>query len=609
MSGAANTQLRAYSVGPAPASNTRRLHLNEFRFSHSSHVLKVLGGALGDAFNESELLTNYQAGQDRALSAAIAHYAGAPSEAHVLIAAGSDEVLRAILDTCGHKTLLMGVPSYTHFEHNARLRGMEIVAYPIGLGTPPEDHLMSLEYYSGLLQAGCLVYLCSPNNPTGDLWSGEVVGRLARLYPASLFVVDEAYIEFASVVRAPPGDADPQTPRSLANVFDSRQAREALNFLSASKMAFELDNVVVTRTMSKAFGLAALRVGYALATPGRIRKIAVAVSPKAMNPIAAPVACAALESLGHYWLTTREACREAERAVAALRKSGWYAVDTPGNFYLVYVGHTADAVRRLADAGVQARDRGELPGLSGFIRLTAGTRADSDAVLSAFADLAPVKQPPIQTFYTPKGKIAQVKGLMKQTFEVLQKNRVVVFAQGGTMLGMFRHRGGLFPGGAIPWDDDGDLAYVLGPDGPDPLADLVDTFRREGLTLQRNRTDAYWQVGTNAPGTVISPVHVDIFSYARVQEKPGGPWAYVLGDPRFRDEDPGSLQAHCNTKYADDELFPLDDSYRFYDLPIPMPAKSGAVLRRALGEDFMVKARVRTGDGLVEYELADTTPA
>ena len=335
------------------------------------------------------------------------------------------------------------------------------------------------------------------------------------------------------------------------------------------------------------------------------------MSPKAFSATSMEVANVALANLAHYRARAMDAGREAERAVHLLKSHGWWALGTPGNFYLVYVGEGADrAVDVLAQRGVQVRNRDELPGLSGFVRVTAGNAADTDAVLAAFAHLRgriSSTAPPPQMLYTNKGTVAEVKTLMRRALAALRTAGVEVFAQSGTMLGMFRHKrrvGDKWQGGMIPTDDDGDLAYVRGADGSDPLAGHVALFAAAGLTLQRNRTDAYWQVGTNAPGAMISPVHIDVFSYS------GSPaTGYVLDDPRFREEEPGSAQAHCNTRYAHDELYPLSHEYLFYDMPIPMPAKSGEVLTRALGGDYMRVMRVRHPDGLIEVHLKDYTYA
>jgi histidinol-phosphate aminotransferase len=609
---ATSPALRPYSVGGPVDRQVRRLHLNEYRFAHPPAVIEALRSAL-DTSRVDDLLTNYQSGPDPVLAEDLARYVGAPSARNILVAAGSDEILRAILDTCplrGQRALLMGVPGYTHFEHYARLKCLEIVAYPIGLGTSAADHEASLRYYADLLVAGCLVYLCSPNNPTGDMWGRDTVAALAAEFPRSLFLVDEAYIEFASVAGnlSDPVDVDVDDSSPL------ELHAAALNARSLAAVALAHENVVVTRTFSKAFGLAALRIGYAVGAEKTIELLGIAVSPKAFNPIAAPVAHAALHCLAHYRRTTLAARREAQIAVKSLCVAGWWALDTPGNFYLVYVGDAAGVTAALGGLGVQVRNRDDLPGLAGFVRLTAGTPADTIAVIQAFARLTPPTAKPPQALYTPKGVVAAVKALTKRVLCLLRTADVQVWAQGGTLLGMLRHQTPLVPGGMIPTDDDVDLAYVRA-NSKDPLEPLVSFFAGAGLTLQRNRTGAYWQVGTNKVGGEISPVHIDIFSYSLVNTFPynlvGMGWGaqYVLDDVRFQEEDPSSPQAHCNTKYALDELFPLSTAYRFYDLVIPVPAKAEAALRRALGADCMQIMRSRTPSGLVEITLKDFSPA
>jgi hypothetical protein len=310
-----------------------------------------------------------------------------------------------------------------------------------------------------------------------------------------------------------------------------------------------------------------MRIGYAVGLPKIIGELNVAVSPKAFGPVASLVARAALRHLGHYRRTALAARAETASLVAALKAAGWWALDTPGNFFLVYVA-AASVSATLAARGIQVRNRDDLPGLAGFVRITAGTAEDSAAVLAAFAEMAPPTEAPPQTLYTSKGHVAGCKALMKRTLQVLRASGVEFFAMAGTMLGMLRH------GGMIPWDDDGDLAYVRDPAHDQGLV-LVAQFRAAGLTFQRNRTDAYWQVGTNEPGTVISPVHVDFFSFREVRG-PDGSVAYEL-DERFRHEKPDSPQASCDTRYSAAELYPLRTDFRYYGEMIPMPAQTEAV--------------------------------
>jgi histidinol-phosphate aminotransferase len=596
---------RAYSVGPAPPSDVRRLHLNEFRGSHPSAVIAATMIPI-----HQESLTNYQSGPDSALIDDLARYVDVMPQ-NILLAAGSDELLRAVIDTSaqrGHMTVIMGVPGYTHFEHFARLRSdLELIRYPIGLCTDAAAHEAALRYFKPHLTGGALVYLCSPNNPTGDMWSREVVGKLAREFPLSLFLVDEAYVEFASVAQiAREGDG------GLVKTSDFAPIAKAFNKASLAALAVSAENknIIVTRTMSKAFGLAALRIGYAVGTASILQSVGVAVSPKAFHLAAAPAAREVMRHLAHYYFDAHETRARSLETVEALKERGWWAMNTDGNFYLVYVGQKASAkVKILAEAGVQVRDRSDLPGLAGFVRVTAGTKEDAEAVLIAFRQLIPPKEKPPQLLYTDKGVVAAVKELMRRVLKVLDSIHFEYWAQSGTMLGMARH-GAWNPnkfrwdGGMIPTDDDGDLAYRRTPQGFDPLAEHVRTFEEAHLTLQRNRTDAYWQVGTNAHGHVISPIHIDIFSYSGSEAD-----GYALDDVRFREETPNCPQAHCNTRYSHSELFPLRRDYTFYGMQIPMPAGCEAVLKRCLGADCMRVMRIRRPDGIVEVELEDFSTA
>jgi histidinol-phosphate aminotransferase len=596
----------AYSVGPAPPAGARRLHLNEFRYEHAPGVVAALREAARQA--PDVLLAHYQAGPSEALVADIARYVGAQSPANILLTPGSDDALRAAIDTSyarGHECVVMGAPGYTHFEHYARLKPLRVIQYAIGLGTSPADHAASLRYYADELGSGCLVYLCSPNNPTGDLWAPNTVAGFAAAYPRSLFLVDEAYIEFAS--EPPPGskrEYDAEGDAVLgADVTEADAARQ-LNAQSCAQIALTFDNVVVTRTFSKAFGLAAMRLGYAVGRPQTIRALGVAVSPKAFNPIAFDIARAVLREPGHYLNAAIAARGGMRRTVMRLRALGWWAADTPANFYLVFVGGgAAQLTAALQHEGVFVRNRDELPGMAGFVRITAGTPADNQAVVAAFGRQQPPADPvPPQSLYTGKGHIAAVKVLMRRTLSTLADAGVTVWAQGGTMLGIRRH------GGMIPSDDDGDLAYVREPGAGDPVALTQPRFLAAGLTLQRNRTDAYWQIGTNDLGEPISAVHIDLFSY-RLHSVPGVDLRFILDDERFAAEDPASPQAHCNTQYAPDELFPLTPG-AFYNMDIMMPAQADRVLRRALGADYMTVMRMRVaGQAPRVVELTDWSPA
>ncbi len=574
--------LLAYNIGER-IEGARRLHLNEFRFVHAPAV----EGALRLSVDQ---LTSYSHGPDPALVGKLAAYAGVPAE-NVVVAGGSDEVLRSLIDITSRwfespPHAIYGLPTYSHFEHYLKLRDIPSVGYVIGFDTTSETQELLMTCYGNKLARGSLVYMCTPNNPTGTIWSADSITRLANQYPKSLFIVDEAYIEFASADRAVDGRGG----------LDGLQPIEALNAASASRLALQHPNVVVVRTMSKAFGLAALRVGYAVASGRTLQMLRAAVSPKSISILAAPVVCAVLDAAPHYWDAAVELRRQARATVFDLQIGGWTVHAPPANFYMIYVGDAQRVVAELAAQKIQVRDRSFMPGSAGYIRVTLGTRDDNAAVVKALWTLIPMppEAPPTPT---PKRIIAQLRLMFQKTQRVLYARKVACWATFGTLLGVARH------GGIIPTDDDIDLGYVIRKGEGDPVAPLVDDFRGEGLTLQRNRTDAYWQVGTNQPGERISPIHIDLFSYR--EDASGG---YIVDDERFRVEKPGT--ADCNNQFLKGELFPLVPR-AFYDEAVLVPWKAEEVLRRSLGEDCMRIIRTRRPDGSPgpTATLTDFSPA
>lgn len=587
----ATPALKQYDIGP-PAEDGLRLHLNEFRFPHHPLLVSAVSNYIAD-LSPAQLLSQYATGTDPELLRVLADWLGVGDPACIAVSAGSDESLRAAIDTTslrGQDALVVGVPTYTHFTQFAKLKGLRMVEYSLGLDTTPATQMKLLELYSADLADGALVYLGSPNNPTGGVWSEVQVATLAGKYPKSTFLVDEAYTEFAGAATADPGEY--------------HDGRVLMNCMSVAKFAAKTPNVIVTRTFSKAFGLAALRVGYAVGHPDTIKTLNLALSPKAVGAVAAMAARTAIQHSDYYCTAAYAAILTTSEIVEKLRRAGWWIPSTPlqANYFLVYVGDAAETVATLAAKGVHVRDRSNLPGLSGFVRISAGCASDKGALADAFADMKPPEAQAIQTHYTPKDRVAELRSMLAETLGILGPSQV--WLHGGSLLGMVRHRG------MIPWDDDIDLAYLM-EKGGDQLASARYTaeFAKRGLVLQRNRTDAYWQVGTNKPGEKISPVHIDIFPFREVRMG-DGKYKFINVDERFSNEAPTCDQAHCNIQFTHTELFPLRRTH-FYNLVVSVPAQAEKTLGRALGPDYMTIARVRCPEGgpALAYELTDTSPA
>lgn len=195
-----------------------------------------------------------------------------------------------------------------------------------------------------------VVFVTSPNNPSGSAVSLDVIDAVYAQAPG-MVIVDEAYAEFAR----------PGTPSALT-MLASRQ------------------RLVVTRTMSKAFGMAGLRLGYLAADPTVVDALQLVRLPYHLSTLTQVVARVAL-SFGQDLLATVQAvCAQRDRLVAELPALGLTSVPSDANFVLV--GGFPDAQqawRALLDRGVLVRD----PGIAGHLRMTAGTPEETGALLAA----------------------------------------------------------------------------------------------------------------------------------------------------------------------------------------------------------------------------------
>lgn len=274
---------------------------------------------------------------------------------NVWAANGSNEVIQQLLQTFGGpgRTALGFEPSYSMHALIARGTGTGWISGPRN-----EDFSLDLPAAEKAIaeHRPDVVFVTTPNNPTGNAVPADAVRALydaAQAARPSIVVVDEAYVEFSH------GD-------SLLPLLDGRP------------------HLVISRTMSKAFGAAGLRLGYLAAHPAVVDAVQLVRLPYHLSAVTQATALAALEHTDTLLGYVEQLKAERDRLVAELRSLGYEVTDSDANFVQFGRFQDSHAVwRRILDRGVLVRDNG----VPGWLRVTAGTPAENDAFLDAVREI------------------------------------------------------------------------------------------------------------------------------------------------------------------------------------------------------------------------------
>lgn len=273
---------------------------------------------------------------------------------------GSNEVLLHVLQAFGGvgRVALGFTPTYSMHSIITRTVGTTWIEGLRGVdGGGPFDLDVTSAVEQVRRHQPNIVFLCSPNNPTGTALGLDVVEAVYDAAPRAIVVVDEAYAEFAR----------PGTPSALT-LLESR------------------DRLVVTRTMSKAFALAGGRLGYLAGAPEVSGGLRLVRLPYHLSATTQAVACAALEHSEGLLATVELLKTQRGRIVSDLADMGLDPVPSDANFVLF--GGLADEKATwaaLLDQGILVRD----VGLAHYLRVTAGTPRETEAFLGAMRRLAP----------------------------------------------------------------------------------------------------------------------------------------------------------------------------------------------------------------------------
>lgn len=274
-------------------------------------------------------------------------------EDNLVLTNGTDEAIQLLVHTYvdpGEEVLLLK-PSYAMYRFYAELAGATLREIPYrapDLAFPLEELLAQL---SARTRA---IFLANPNNPTGTLVGLEGIRQILAAAPQAAVLVDEAYFEFSGVT--------------------------ALSLLP------DYPNLFISRTFSKVYGLAGLRLGCLLSQPDNIAAVRKGQSPYSVNGVALLAAEVVLEHPEYIASYVEEVRQARQQLCEALRQRGIRFFPSEANFVLIQAGDRArEFCEAMRQRGILVRDRSyELPGT---VRVTVGTREQVQQFLTALDEV------------------------------------------------------------------------------------------------------------------------------------------------------------------------------------------------------------------------------
>lgn len=277
----------------------------------------------------------------------------------IVIGNGSEEMIAAVSRAAlrPFSTVLTVTPGFGLHEIEPRANGAKVIKYP--MTTDLRFDVVGL--VAALRTKPSIFFLSSPSNPVGPALAAEGLRHIIEAVPKeTLFVLDEAYFEFC-------GADGPDGVREL----------------ETSGLAY-----VVLRTFSKAYGLAGLRVGYAIASDERVAAaISSAKTPFNVNAAAQVAAVAALEDEEWMRSAVAKVVAERERMARQIKALGYFAPESMTNFLFIDVSHDSGAAfDHFLSHGIIVKPWKE-PGFETYIRVTVGLPAENDRFLDALAEL------------------------------------------------------------------------------------------------------------------------------------------------------------------------------------------------------------------------------
>ena len=276
------------------------------------------------------------------------------SEKNIFVGSGSDEIIDLLIRLFVEQDeeIIVLEPTYGMYKVAAEVAGINVKS--LLLKTDFQIDVPNL--ISKINPKTKIIFLCSPNNPTGTLVNLEDVETICRNF-TGIVVVDEAYIEFAS---------------------KSSFVKEIPN----------IENLVVLRTFSKAWGLAGIRVGYAVAQEEIIEYLTKIKLPYNLNRISSGLAIEALKNYQKMLEFRKIILGERKKLADNLSNLGFKVFPSEANFLLVSYPNASDIAKKLAvDYGIIIRDFNSKPLLKDCVRISVGTPEQNDSLIESLTKI------------------------------------------------------------------------------------------------------------------------------------------------------------------------------------------------------------------------------
>lgn len=262
---------------------------------------------------------------------------------------GSDSALNTIFSVfINNSNVLLFEPTYTQVKPFITLHGGRIISSEI------ENIFTSHDYKFEDIQKADIIYIVNPNNPTGGIMQKATILDLASKYTDKLFIIDEAYSEFSDI--------------------------------TVIQESIEYNNIIVTRTFSKAFGLAGVRLGYLVSNSNILQLINKIRNSKDINSIAQIAAISSLKNIEYI----KDYCKEVNKAkdifIDQIRNIGYEVADSQSNFVLIKVNDSNRFVEFLNSKKILIRNRNSLINLKNCVRITIGNHFQMDKVIKIIKD-------------------------------------------------------------------------------------------------------------------------------------------------------------------------------------------------------------------------------